>query len=71
MSCVEGFALYHIERGEAEIARDLLGFLETRSEALRSSDPEGQLARTDELTARIRRYLDSDPDEMSRWRNSR
>jgi hypothetical protein len=71
MSCVEGFALYHIERGEPEIARDLLGFLETRSEALRSSDPEGQLARTDELTARIRRYLDSDPDEMTRSRNSR
>jgi hypothetical protein len=63
MTCVEGFALYHIERGEAEIARDLLGFLETRSEALRSSDPEGQLARTAALAARIRQYLISYADE--------
>ena len=59
MTCVESFALYHIERGEAEVARDLLGFLEKKSESLRSSDPEGQLARTDELTARIRHYLGS------------
>jgi hypothetical protein len=62
-TCVESFALYHIGRGEAEVVRDLLGFLETRSEALRSSDPEGRLARTDELAARIRQYLDSDADE--------
>ena len=34
-TCVEGFALYHIGRGEAEIARDLLGFLEaTRGAAV-------------------------------------
>jgi hypothetical protein len=62
-TCVEGFALYHIRRGESEIARDLLGFLETTRDALRSSDPEGQLAGTDELVVRIRQYLDSDDDE--------
>jgi hypothetical protein len=62
-TCVESFALYHIGRGEAEIARDLLGFLETESEALRSYDPDGQLARTDELAARIRQYLISDDDK--------
>ena len=62
-TCVESFALYHIGRGEAEIARDLLAFLETKSEALRSSDPECQLAHTDELAARIRQYLDLDGDE--------
>jgi hypothetical protein len=62
-TCVESFALYHIERGEAEIARDLLAFLENRTEVLRSSDPEGQLARTDELAARIRQYLNSEADE--------
>ena len=62
-TCVESFASYHIGRGDAEIVRDLLAFLETRSEALRSSDPDGQLARTDELAERIRRNLNSVPDE--------
>jgi hypothetical protein len=62
-TCVEGFARYHIARGEAEIADDLLGFLESKSEALRLSDPQGQLARTIELAARIREYLKSVTDE--------
>jgi len=61
-TCVEGFALYHIERGESEIVRDLLGFLETRTVDLRLSDPEDQLARTDDLVAQIRRFLDSDAE---------
>lgn len=62
-TCVESFALYHIGRGEAEIARDLLAFLESKRDSLRSSDPEGQLARTDLLAVRIRQYLNSDADE--------
>ena len=62
-TCVESFALYHIGRGEPEIAHDLLVFLETERGALRTSDPEGQLARTDELAVRIRQLLHSEADE--------
>ncbi len=65
-TCVESFALYHIGRGEAEVARDLLAFLESTRDSLRAADPEGQLARTDELTERIRQYLKSDVAESER-----
>jgi hypothetical protein len=62
-TCAESFALYHIGRGEAEIARDLLAFLETEAEALRALDLEGRLPLTDELAARIRRHLDAAEDK--------
>jgi hypothetical protein len=61
-TCAEGFALFHIGRGEAEIARDLLAFLESTIEALRGDDPEGRLASTEELAARIRRHLEREGD---------
>ena len=55
--CAEGFALYHIWRGEAGVAEDLLAFLDARVEALRARDPDGRLALTEELAARVRRRL--------------
>jgi hypothetical protein len=63
-TCVENFALHHIRRGEAEIALDLLAFLESKRDSLLTSDPEGQLARTDELAVRIRRHLESYADDF-------
>ena len=62
-SCAESFALYHIWRGEAEVARDLLAFLDARIEALRGEDPAGRLATTEELAGRIRRHLQAEGDE--------
>jgi hypothetical protein len=59
-SCAESFALHHIGRGEREVARDLLEFLESEAEALRLDDPDGRLPPTEELAARIRRHLDTD-----------
>jgi hypothetical protein len=58
-TCAESFALYHIRRGEVEVARDLLAFLEAEAEALGLGDPEGRLRPTEELAARIRRGLES------------
>jgi hypothetical protein len=68
--CAESFALYHIWRGEPEIARDLLAFLEGRIAALRGHDAEGRLAMTEELTGRIRRHLETEgdqPPDPSQW----
>ncbi len=62
-TCVDGFALYLIGRGEADIARDLLAFLEEQRDALRRCDPGGHFTRADELATRIRRYLESDADK--------
>ena len=56
-TCAESFAGYHIGRGEADVARDLLAFLESEADALRIHDPEGRLGPTEELTSRIRRSL--------------
>jgi hypothetical protein len=58
-TCAESFALFHIVRGQEEVARDLLAFLETEAEALRLDDPDERLAPTEALAARIRLYLDS------------
>jgi hypothetical protein len=68
--CAESFALYHIWRGEGEVARDLLDFLEGRLVALRHHDPEGRLAMTEELAGRLRRHLEAegdDPPDPSLW----
>lgn len=68
--CAESFALYHIWRGEAEVARELLAFLDARIEALRVEDPAGRLAMTEELAGRIRQHLAAEADEPpdpSRW----
>ena len=68
--CAESFALYHIWRGEGDVARDLLTFLETQIEALRDRDPEGRLALTSELASRLRRHLEAegdDPPDPSLW----
>src|SRR5262249_52621895 len=68
-TCAESFALYHIARGESEIARDLLVYLQTEIESLRRHDPEGQLAMTEELAVRIQRHLEAEgqdrPDPSS------
>jgi len=62
-TCAESFALHHIWRGEAEIARDLLAFLETEATALRAFDPDSRLTFTEELAARIRADLDLEAEE--------
>jgi hypothetical protein len=59
-TCAESFALFHVGRGETEVARDLLAFLETEAGALRIGDPEGRLRPTEELAARIRRSLETE-----------
>jgi hypothetical protein len=59
-TCAESFAIYHIRRGEVDVARDLLAFLETEAEALRLDDPERRLAPTEDLAARIRRSLETE-----------
>ena len=56
-SCAESFALFHIGKGEAVVARDLLAFLSAEAAALRLDDPEGRLPLTEELAARIRAHL--------------
>ena len=65
-TCAEGFTVYHIRRGEAEIARDLLVFLETEAELLHRDDPAGRLAWTEELITRIRRQLAACGDDPKR-----
>jgi hypothetical protein len=58
-TCAESFAVYHIVRGEVNVARDLLTFLETEAESLRLADPDGRLGTTKEIAARIRRSLET------------
>jgi hypothetical protein len=57
-TCAESFAIHHINRGEQDVARDLLVFLDSEAEILRLDDPERRLQRTVELAARIRAYLE-------------
>lgn len=64
--CAESFALYHIWRGEAEVTRELLAFLDTQVETLRGHDPEGRLAMSEGLAARIRRHLEAEGDDLPR-----
>lgn len=61
--CAESFALYHIWRGESEVAADLLAFLEAEVVALRDYDPDGRLAITEQLAARIQRHLEAERDD--------
>ncbi len=55
--CAEHFALHNIRLGEPIVARDLIGYLEGRIDALRSSDPDNRLALTEALANRIRCHL--------------
>lgn len=50
--CAESFAVYHLGRGEAVVAADLLAYLETQAAA-------GQDAMTHGLIARLRHHLAS------------
>jgi hypothetical protein len=59
-TCAESFALFHVGRGEAEVARDLIAFLEREARALRIDDPEGRLRPTEDLAARIRGTLETE-----------
>lgn len=68
--CAESFALYHLWRGEAVVARDLLAFLDDQILALRERDPHGRLALTEELAGRILKHLEvdaDDPPDPSLW----
>ncbi|HZW35235.1 MAG TPA: hypothetical protein VFF52_31220 [Isosphaeraceae bacterium] len=58
-TCAESFALYHIRRGEDEIARDLLTYLQAEIASLRVEDPEGRLAITEGLAGRIQHQLEA------------
>ena len=69
-TCAEGFTVYHIRRGEVEIAQDLLVFLETEADVLRRDDPAGRLAWTEELITRIRRQLPARGDDPPGARSS-
>lgn len=55
--CAESFAVFHIGRGEAAVAEDLLAFLEGRREQLEADDPDGRLAMTRGLIERVRGHL--------------
>ena len=57
--------LFHLGRGEAIVAWDLLAFLDTEAQALRQNDPEGRLAATEDLAANIRRVLEVKRPESS------
>jgi hypothetical protein len=67
--CAESFALYHIWRGESEVARDLLAYRDARIEALQIDDPAGRLPWTQELARRIRQHLaeGDEPPDPSQW----
>lgn len=60
-TCAESFAVHQLRLGRAEVARDLLRFLDGRLATLRSDDPDGLLPMTEALAARIRRHLEDDP----------
>ena len=68
--CAESFALYHLWQGNAEVAIDLLSFLETEIESLKQSDPAGRLPMTEQLAARLRGHLENEgvepPDPSER-----
>ncbi len=55
--CSESFAVYHIGRGEAVVAADMLVYLAGRAAELVAADPEGRRAMTAGLIERIRRHL--------------
>ena len=60
-TCAESFAVHQLRQGRAEVARDLLRFLERRIALLRQHDPDGLLPMTEILAARIQRHLEDEP----------
>lgn len=58
--CAESFALRQAKLGNLEVVHDLLRFLDDRLDALRLDDPDGRLAMTETLAARIRRNLEDE-----------
>jgi hypothetical protein len=56
-SCAESFVLRQLELGHLEVVRDLLQFLESQLDVLRTNDPDGLLSVTETLARRIRRRL--------------
>lgn len=59
--CAESFAVYHIGRGEPDVAEDLVAHLERVAAELEATDPDGRLAATRGLAARIRAHIASAP----------
>jgi hypothetical protein len=59
--CAESFAVHHLRLGRPEVVHDLLRFLDVRIVALRSADPDGLLATTEALAARIREHMEQRP----------
>ena len=68
--CAESFALYHIWRGEGQVARDFLTYLDARIESLKLSDPDDRIEHARELASRIRDHIEhesDDPPPPSLW----
>ena len=68
--CAESFALYHIWKGEGQVARDFLAYLDATIGSLQSSDPDDRLARAEDLATRIRSHIEKegdDPPPASQW----
>ena len=55
--CAESFAVFHIGRGEAVVAEDLVAYLSEVVAELQVADPHNRLAATRGLLGRIRRHL--------------
>jgi len=64
--CVEGFVRHHLRRGEPEVVRDLLSFLDRECERLQVQDPGRDLTIARGLSGRIREWLDADASAASR-----
>ena len=59
-TCAESFATYQLRAGNPEVVVDLLAFLDSRITELRDHDPDGRLAMTETLAARIRCHPDEE-----------
>lgn len=55
--CAESFAVYHIGRGEAVVAEDLVAYLDEVVMELEQHDPHHRLAATRGLASRVRRHI--------------
>jgi hypothetical protein len=58
-TCAESFAVHQVRLGNVVVVHDLLDFLNERIDTLRWHDPEGLLAMTEALAARISRHLEN------------
>ena len=60
--CAESFAVFHIGRGEAVVAEDLVAYLNDVVSELQVLDPHHRMSVTQGLLARIMRHLSEAKD---------